>query len=169
MRRFERGLAAAALAVAALMPPAKAAESLAALSFLVGERVADSAPGGRPNQGGTSEIRPDLNGSLLVRRDRTHMAEGGDLDMVMTMYEEGGHLRADFFDTTGHVIHYHVTELAPGRRIQFTSDPAPAAPTFRLTYEGLAGGRLAVRFEIAPPGPQPSFTLFTEGTLSPAP
>ncbi|MEA1676114.1 hypothetical protein [Nitrospirillum sp. BR 11163] len=168
MRRSKR-LAVAVLATLAVAPQAMAAESLAALSFLVGKRVADTDPAARPNQGGTSEITPDLNGTLLVRRDRTHMVEGGDLDMVMTMYAEGGHLRADFFDTVGHVIHYRVTDLEPGHRVQFTSDPAPANPTFRLTYEGLAGGRLAVRFEIAPPGSPPSFKLFTEGTLSPAP
>ncbi|MBB6254309.1 hypothetical protein FHS74_004895 [Nitrospirillum iridis] len=169
MRRFDRqriGAALLALALTVMADRACAVEALASLSFLTGHWDAERGPVTAPNRGGTSDIGPDLNGAILVRRDRTHMPDGGDLDMMMTVYVEDGRLRADFFDSAGHVIHYHVSELTPGRRVQFVNDPVPEAPGFRLTYTEADAAHLSVRFEIAPPGPRPTFAVFAEGTLS---
>lgn len=167
MRLFDVLPRFAALALLLASPVAMAAsDPLAPLDFLVGQWTAPApAEKNAPNRGGTSEIGRELGGMVLVRHDRTMLRDGGSIDMLMVIYPDRSGLRADFFDSDHHVIHYAVSDLQIGKSVQFTSEGPANAPAFRLTYEKKAE-HLLVRFEIAPPGPQRSFKTYAEGLMN---
>lgn len=167
MKRSSNWLRLAALASVAFSGSAIAApDPLTPLDFLIGHWTAPPpSDKDAPNRGGTSEIGRDLGGTVLVRRDRTLLKGGGAIEMLMVIYPDRSGLRADFFDSEHHVIHYAQSDLQPGKSVQFTSESPPEAPAFRLTYESRQGSGLEVRFEIAPPGPQRNFKTYAEGAL----
>ncbi|MDE1150636.1 MAG: hypothetical protein PW843_29145 [Azospirillaceae bacterium] len=148
---------------AALLPllmsgTAWAADPLAPLDFLIGHWQAPAVSADSPDQGGTFDIGRDLGGTVLVRHDHIRLKDGGAMDMLMLVYPEAGGLRADFFDTAGHVIHYQAASVTADQ-VTFLSDGT--GPTFRLTYSAVGKENLRVRFEIKPPGGD--FKVFTEG------
>lgn len=146
---------------------AAAPDPLAPLDFLIGQWVAPAPDDtNAPNRGGTVEFTRDLGGTVLMRRDHTLLKEGGALDMLMVIYPERGGLRADFFDSDRHVIHYALSNLKPGKRVQFTSESPSEAPAFRLTYDAKSPTAVLVRFEVAAPGPQRAFRTFAEGMMN---
>ena len=72
-------------------------------------------------------------------------------DDVMILFSvPGAGVRADYYDSEGHVIRYDVRSPAPGEAV-FLSDATAGAPRFRLRYR-LDAGTLKGEFEIAPPG-----------------
>ncbi len=143
-----------------------APDPLAPLDFLVGEWTAPApAEKDTPNRGGTSEIARELGGAVLVRHDQTMLGDGGSINMLMVIYPDRNGLRADFFDSDYHVIHYAASDLQSGKSVVFTSEGAVEAPAFRLTYEKRVEN-LFVRFEIAPPGAQRSFKTYAEGMMN---
>ena len=77
----------------------------------------------------------------------------------MTIFLEGGELKALYLDNEDHVIRYQVVEVPGG--VAFTSDPAPG-PRFRLTYLRRPEALVTVRFEIAPPGKPEAFSTYLE-------
>jgi hypothetical protein len=160
-----RRLALAALAALAMGVPAMAAaDPLAPLAFMVGDwkSVGDSAG---PGAGGVSSIHLDLGGRLLVRRDHVLTRGGAAFDIYMVVYADGDHLRAEFIDTEGHVIHYAVTPGA-GPSVVFESPPVGVAvPGYRLTYTARAANRLHILFEIAPP-PAGAYRAYSEGDVA---
>jgi|SRR5215471_13803251 len=137
------------------------------VSFLVGDWVGEGSSKAGQGQGAFS-IKADLGGAVLVRRDHTdYPAANGkpafSLDVMMVIYAEGGQLRATYFDSEKHAIHYTAQSLVPGTSIQFVSGQAPGAPTFRLTYAKTGDDKMSVKFELAPPGKPDSFTTYAEG------
>jgi len=143
-----------------LLPPAllfqaPAADPMAALRFLQGEWVGvdgDGTPG--KAAAGECAFTPDLGGKLLLRRSFADYpaAQGRPAfhhEDRMSIYAEGGALKADYWDSEGHVIRYAVETSAD--TAVFTSLPGPG-PRFRLNYRLQADGILAFDFEIAPPG-----------------
>ena len=60
-------------------------------------------------------------------------------------------LRADYWDSEGHVIRYEVQSTA-AKRLVLLSEARTGAPRFRLTYVWPQPGTLELTFEIAPPG-----------------
>ena len=75
-------------------------------------------------------------------------------DLMVIYLDPGGAgtLRAIFFDNEGPLIAY-ATGFSPERRI-FTSlsGVVASAPRCRLAYTKVGTDRLAIKFEIAPPG-----------------
>jgi hypothetical protein len=68
----------------------------------------------------------------------------------MVVYVEAGVVKADYFDSEGHVIRY-VVDGRPGEAA-FVSEIRAAEPRYRLTYTQASPGTLNGRFDVAPPG-----------------
>lgn len=148
---------------------AKPAPPLDALKFLVGEW--EAAGHGSPGEGaGSFSFAFDLQDRVVVRKSRTdYPASAGrpafSHDDLMLIYaDESKRLRADYFDSEGHVIRYAAEFSADGRTLTFSSDPVPAQPRFRLTYVKLKDDTLNIKFEIAPPGSPENFKVYVEGS-----
>lgn len=77
----------------------------------------------------------------------------------MTLFAEGGQLKALYLDNENHVIRYLTTTVPEG--VAFTSELGPG-PRFRLTYLQKSEFLVTVRFEIAPPGKPEAFTTYLE-------
>ncbi len=142
-----------------------------AFRFLMGEWVGEGD--GTPGKGsGSFTLAPDLGGKVLVRRNRAeYPAAGGrpasvheDL-MVIHPSKHGRGARADYFDNEGHVIRYGVTPAEGGNGLTFLSDAVPGEPRFRLTYTKGEGDRVALKFEIAPPGKQDAFKTYIDAKV----
>ncbi len=129
------------------------------LTYLVGEWHATGT--GQPGVGtGTASFSWELQGRVLVRRSfAEYPASAGRPasrhDDLMIVYPEAGAVRAEYYDSEGHVIRYAVTLPATGQSV-FVSDVRSGEPRFRLTYR-LVGGVLKGEFEIAPPGTPEAF------------
>src|SRR5438552_1177855 len=122
-------------------------------SFLIGDWVSD---GPKERGAGAFSFRPELDGMILVRRNRAELPADAQHPAaphqdLLLLYPEEHSLRADYFDNEGHVIHYRATVASDGKSATFTSDPAPHTPRYRLSYSQLPEDRVSVRFEIAPP------------------
>lgn len=143
------GLVLGSADVARPAPPA----ALEPLSFLLGEWVTTGAPG----QGtGTASFARGLQDRVILR---TSFAEypaspaGGPSrhDDILVIYAVGEGVRADYFDSEGHVIRYAVAVPSAGRAV-FLSDPLPKEPRYRLSYLQGQAGALRGEFAIAPAG-----------------
>ena len=150
---------------------AAAADSLSGLSFLAGDW--EGVGGGVPGQGtGTFSFQSDLQQRVLVRHNHSaYPAAAGRPaavhDDLMVVYAEGepAKLRAIYFDSEGHVIHYAVQlagSAAPTetRSVAFVSDVEPTSPRYRLTYRMTGADTVEIRFEIAPPGKPDGFVPY---------
>lgn len=153
----------------------QAPDPLAPLRPLAGNWVGEG--GGDPGKGtGAFTFAFRLGGRVLVREAwAAYPAQGGRPatrhEDLMTVYEEGGALKAMYWDNEGHVIPYAVA--ASGGVVTFTS-PAGAGPRFRLTYRLKAHDLVTVTFAIAPPGQPEAFRTYVEGDsrrsgISPSP
>jgi hypothetical protein len=150
---------------------AAASDALGALSFLAGEW--EGVGGGGPGQGtGIFSFQRDLQQRVLVRHNHSaYPAAAGRPaavhDDLMVVYTEGepAKLRAIYFDSEGHVIHYAVQlagSAAPAetRSVVFVSDVEPTSPRYRLTYRMTGADAVEIRFEIAPPGKPEGFVPY---------
>ncbi len=150
---------------------AVAADALSGLSFLAGEW--EGVGGGGPGQGtGTFSFQRDLQQRVLVRRNHSEYPAAAGRpaavhDDLMVVYSQGEplSLRAMYFDSEGHVIHYAVQlagSAAPAetRSVTFTSDAEPTSPRYRLTYRMTGADTVEIRFEIAPPGKPDGFVPY---------
>ena len=146
-------------------PAPPAADAFAPVRFLAGEwsGEGDGKPGAAT---GSASFRFDLDGKVLVRRSfADYPAANGRPasrhEDLMTVFAEGGQLKAFYVDNEGHVIRYLVAPV-PGGAV-FTSEPAPG-PRFRLTYLQKSEAVVALRFEIAPPGKPEAFSTYIEAS-----
>jgi len=86
-------------------------------------------------------------------------------DDLLVIYRENGSLKADYFDSEGHVIRYAVS--APEEHVVvFVSDPIPREPRYRLTYRAGANGALVGSFEIAAPDSPGTFKPYLSWTAA---
>ena len=84
----------------------------------------------------------------------------------MTIYPapDGLHAEAMYFDNEGHVIHYAATWASDGRSLVMLSFPEDGAPRYRLTWSFAGLDKLALKFDIAPPG-STAFASYAGGVL----
>ena len=140
-------------------PTIHADDDWGALRYLIGNWTGEG--NGSPGQGtGSFSFEPDLQGKILVRKNRAEYPATKDRqafthDDLMIVFREPeenseGALRAIYFDNEGHVIRYSVAMF--GDRVVFTSEPARTAPQYRFTYERHTADEVKIKFEIAPPG-----------------
>src|SRR5882757_3214321 len=107
------------------------------LSFLEGTWGA-KAQGNGAVASGSYTFRLELANHVLARHSYTATCKGpadyncehGDL---LYVYEEAGKLKAIYFDSEGHLIHYNVSTPEPNTAV-FLSGGSTAGPQFRLIY-----------------------------------
>src|SRR3984893_8238354 len=136
----------------------------APLAFLIGEWTGEG--GGGPGQGsGGFSFLPDQGGKILMRKNRADYPATKDRPAfshtdLMIVYNEPGEtkLRAIYFDTEDHVIHYAVEPSTDGNSVRFVSD------NYRLTYRKTGTDSLALIFEIAPPGKPGAYMTYIDAT-----
>ena len=114
------------------------ADPFQSVRFLVGTWNATAAGSGDI---GSYTFEPDLKDHVIVRHSTN--GEHGDLLYIYSETPETP-LKAIYFDSEGHVIHYVVTNPSP-TTVVFVSD------MYRLTYE-LKSGTMSGRFQVKPPG-----------------
>ncbi len=138
--------------------------------FLIGEWTAGDSNGvpGAASGGGFT-LRPELGGSVLVRRSHAEYPATKDHpafthEDLMVVYREGGAIKALYDDSEGHVIHYNVSISPDDKRIVFLSEPG-GGPQFRLSYGDPGGGAATVLFEIAPADKPGQFAKYVEATV----
>lgn len=136
--------------------PGPVLDAFAPLRFLIGEWQGEDGKGapGKPTKGEFS-LREELGGKILVRRNFAEYPAQGDRpafrhDDLLTLFTEGGQLKALYVDNEGHVIHYSVAKAPEGEGVVFTSDGP--GPRFRMTNLRKGADLISIRFEIAPPG-----------------
>jgi hypothetical protein len=149
-----RGIAAIALVAAALLSAQPAPDRWKPIEFLFGNWVAQG--GGTSTGQGSFTFEPQINRTIVVRRNFAEYSSGPEAgtrhDDLMIVYADppGSSLRAIYFDSEDHVIHYTVKTPSPNVAI-FESDGSKDGPRFRLTY-ALRGKNLDGKFEVAAPG-----------------
>lgn len=139
--------------------PHSTPDAFAALRFLEGEWKAE---GGGPS--GAATFCFEADGSVLARRSYADSAASNGRpashhEDFMTVFAEGGHLKALYVDNENHVIRYLVASSPAG--LTFTSEAAPG-PRFRLSYLPKSASVVTVRFEIAPPQAPEAFKTYLE-------
>jgi len=83
----------------------------------------------------------------------------------MVIYVEGpDSLRADYYDSEGHVIRYAISVRSKGE-VEFLSEPIPGQPRYRITYSSMSHDRVLGRFDIAPPGKPESFSTYLQWAM----
>jgi hypothetical protein len=155
------------IAVLSLAGTAALAAEPAALqpfAFLVGEWRASGS--GKPGEAsGTAVFARGLQGRVILR---TSYAEyppkagkpGSRHDDLMVIYaDSSGGVRADYYDSEGHVIRYVVTSPAAGQAV-FVSEALGRESRFRLSYTLAPAGVLKGEFAIAPAGARDAFTPY---------
>jgi hypothetical protein len=151
----------ATIVVGPLRVGAETPKDLEPLRFLLGEWQAEG--GGKPGEpSGGFTFTASLQGRVIVRTNHAdYPAAAGKPasrheDLMVLYAAESGELRADYYDSEGHVIRYAV-DTPSAMELTLTSDVVSGAPRFRLSYRLGADGILAGRFEIAPPGKPGAF------------
>ena len=104
---------------------------------------------------------------MIVRTNYSNTPANGGTpasrhDDLMVMYVDAGFVRADYFDSEGHVIRY-VAESRPGQ-VVFVSDIKVSEPRYRLTYVRSSPTTLTGTFELAPPGKPEVFAPYLSWT-----
>jgi hypothetical protein len=143
-------------------------ESWGAIDYLLGDWTGEG--GGGPGQGtGSFSFRPDLQGKVLVRTNRSAYPATRDRaafvhDDLMVVYRDSldAPPHAIYFDSEGHTIRYEVQSSKEGDAIAFVSAPETNAPRYRLTYTRVDRDHLKIKFEVAPPGQPDRFATYIE-------
>jgi len=126
---------------------------------LVGRWLGDGGTQDASGVKGATSFAYELDGRVLTRRNvADYPPAGGHAgrhhEDLMTIYPapDGQHAEAMYYDNEGHVIHYAATWASDGRSLVMLSFPEDGAPRFRLTYRFVGLDRLAIDFDVAPPG-----------------
>jgi hypothetical protein len=129
MKRLAAAMIFLALPLFAQQPPGPSPTSLKALAFLEGTWDAKAQGSSGTAAAGDYTFRLELDGHVLARHSRTADCKGpatfdcehGDL---LYIYQDapGQPLKAIYFDSEGHVIHYDLSTPTPTTAV-FLSDP----------------------------------------------
>jgi hypothetical protein len=130
-----------------------------ALVFLEGTWDAHTQGGSAQAQGsGTYTFGPELKHHVLVRRSGDSAGcsgpKGFDCEHsdVLYVYQEAQDqpLKAIYFDSEGHVIHYAVSAPDSTTAV-FVSEASPSGPQFQLVYQ-LKDAVMSGKFQMRMPG-----------------
>ncbi|HQR68782.1 MAG TPA: hypothetical protein PLB02_15440, partial [Thermoanaerobaculia bacterium] len=106
---------------------------------------------------------------VFLRRNVTYSPASGSKpalhhEDLMVVYPGASpsEARAVYFDNESHVIEYAASWSADGKRLTFLSGATAPGPRFRLVYRILAPDRIAVDFDVAPPGTT-AFATYVSG------
>jgi P2-related tail formation protein len=150
-----------AMRLGSLTAAAETLTGLEPLHSLLGDWQAEG--GGKPGEAsGGFTFAASLQGRVIVRTNYAEYPATADKpasrhdDLMVLFATESGALRADYYDSEGHVIRYAGSATATGE-VVLVSEVVGGAPRFRLTYKLRADGSLDGRFEIAPPGKPEAF------------
>ena len=143
---------------AAAVPVWAQSEALSSLRFLLGEWTAVDTP---RDESGSFSFKSAVQDHVIVRTNEATYAATADRSAsrhedLLVIFTENGSMRADYFDSEGHVIRYTVQAREPNHAV-FLSEPTAREPGYRLTYSRGADGLLVGSFEIAAPGSSSSF------------
>jgi hypothetical protein len=149
--------------------PADRPGSWGPVESLIGDWTGEG--GGGPGQGsGSFSFKPDLQGKILVRKNRAEYPATKERaafvhDDLMVVFRDSPEaaLHAIYFDSEGHTIRYEVQAASDGG-VVFVSGAEPAAPRYRLTYSWPEQDRVKIKFEIAPPGKPEQFGTYIEAS-----
>ena len=133
------------------------ADQFSSLAFLEGTWDANVQNNAAIQQAGLYTFDRELSGHVMARHatndpgckaPTSFACSHSDL---LYVFQEmpGSALKADYFDSEGHVIHYDVTTPTP-TSVVFLSTPGPG-PQFKLSYE-LSGKVMTGRFQVHMPG-----------------
>lgn len=139
------------------------------VEYLVGDWTGEG--GGGPGQGGGSfSFKPDLQGRVLVRKNRAEYPATKERaafvhEDLMVVYRDAPEaaLQAIYFDSEGHTIRYAV-QPDHGGKVVFISAAEPSMPRYRLTYTRVDQDHLRIMFDIAPPGKPEQFATYIEAS-----
>jgi hypothetical protein len=139
--------------------------ALKPFGFLQGDWDAEPGPAGET---GAFSFKPGAQGHILVRTNfASYPASAGKPasrhDDLMVMAVDGDTVRADYFDSEGHIIRYTVRPAGPGE-VVFTSEVRPNEPRFRLRYKSNGDASVAGQFEVAPPAEPEAFKPYLTWT-----
>jgi hypothetical protein len=156
-----RGVLAVVLVAAAGLTAAGRAQTptdLSALAFLLGDWDAVGLPRG---ESGAFNFSLAVQDRIIVRTNYAkYPARDGKPstrhDDLMVIFVEDGAIKADYFDSEKHVIHYLVEPRGP-RDVVFVSVPKESEPRYRLAYSLGADGVLKGTFEMAASGSADDF------------
>ena len=136
-------------------------DALSSLGFLIGDWQAVDTP---PGESGAFTFKLAVQDHIMVRTNEATYAATAERpasrhDDLLVIYSERGSLRADYFDSEGHMIHYAVRPQN-ANVVVFVSDLSPNEPRYRLTYSAAADGVLRGSFEIASPAAPDTFKSY---------
>lgn len=125
------------------------------IEFLFGDWTAKGGGTSTGQGAGDFSFKPEVNGQIVVRKNFAEYTSGLEAgtrhDDLMIVYSDApdGPLRAMYFDSEGHIIHYTITTFT--NRVVFESDATQPGPKYRLSYS-MNNKTLEGKFEVAPPG-----------------
>ena len=165
-RRLARTLAAMSLAaiVSTGVMRADGPASLAPFQFLLGQW---EGAGDQAGATGGFTFATGVQDRVIVRTNYSNTPpEGGRPasrhDDLMVVYIDAGRVKAEYFDSEGHVIRY-LAEARPGE-VVFVSEIRASEPRYRLTYVQGSTTTLKGTFEVAPPGKPEAFAPYLSWT-----
>jgi len=127
------------------------------LQFLVGHWTGEGTTADQGSGAGAFSFTPDLQDKILLRKNFAEYPKANGKpayrhdDLMIIYHASTSHdLRAIYFDSEEHIIHYAIQPS--GNSAVFLSEGPQDAPRFRLTYTSAGTDRLKLKFEIAPPG-----------------
>jgi hypothetical protein len=134
----------------AVSAQAQSRAELSALDFLLGDWDAIELPAG---ESGAFNFSLAVQDRIIIRTNYAkYPARDGKPatrhDDLMVIFVEGDALKADYFDSEQHVIHYVMQSRAP-KDVVFVSQAKAGEPRYRLSYTLMANGQLKGTFEIA--------------------
>jgi hypothetical protein len=137
---------------------------LAPLQFLLGdwEGVGDQAGA----TGGFS-FALRVQDRVIVRTNYSDRPASGTEpasrhDDLMVIYEDAGRIKAEYFDSEGHIIRY-VAEVK-GAEVVFLSELRRSEPRYRLTYTQTSPTLLLGKFDVASPARPDAFAPYLSWT-----
>ena len=133
-------------------------DTLSPLRFLIGDWVAIDTPAGET---GMFSFRLSVQDHVIVRTNEADYSATAERpasrhEDLLLVYSENGSLKANYFDSEGHVIRYSVQPRQQAG-VVFVSELNLRDPRYRLTYSADTDGVLTGSFEVAQPGSPDAF------------